>query len=70
MNGTNGLRRTFAVPALIAASSLVGLVAALLGDGPWDLVSWIGLSPPVAAVILAWRARRPAARPVTADAAE
>lgn len=36
-------RRIFAWPALIALLSLVGLFAALLGDGAWDALSWLGL---------------------------
>jgi hypothetical protein len=28
------------MPALLAAASLVGLVSALVGDGPWDALSW------------------------------
>lgn len=35
-----GLRQVFAMPALLAAASLVGLVSALVGDGPWDALSW------------------------------
>lgn len=44
--------RTFAVPAVIAIASLVGLSAALLGDGGYDVISWLGLGVPVATI--AW----------------
>jgi hypothetical protein len=30
-------------PALVALLSFVGLFAALLGDGGWDSLAWIGL---------------------------
>ena len=33
------LRAIFAAPLLLFALSLIGLVVALLGDGPWD---WVG----------------------------
>ncbi|MDH0301365.1 MULTISPECIES: hypothetical protein [unclassified Pseudomonas] len=36
-------RRIFAWPALIAVLSAVGLFAALLGDGVWDVLAWVGL---------------------------
>ncbi|WP_263143778.1 hypothetical protein [Pseudomonas sp. RIT-PI-AD] len=39
-------RRVFALPALIAALSAGGLVAALLGDGLWDACAWVGLGIP------------------------
>ncbi|MFP1681172.1 hypothetical protein ACLD0W_01605 [Alloalcanivorax sp. C16-1] len=62
MNGApravRGLRGIFAVPLLIALASLIGLVAALLGDGPMDALSWLGLGIPVAAVVWAMRTRR------------
>ena len=48
----------FAAPLLIAAVSLVGLVGALLGDGAWDVIGWIGLGIPVAVLVWA-RIRRP-----------
>ncbi|MDH0730227.1 DUF4175 domain-containing protein [Pseudomonas sichuanensis] len=35
--------RIFAWPALVALLSVVGLFAALLGDGIWDSLAWIGL---------------------------
>ncbi|WP_146232182.1 DUF4175 domain-containing protein [Pseudomonas mosselii] len=35
--------RIFAWPALIAMLSAAGLFAALLGDGMWDVLAWIGL---------------------------
>lgn len=46
--------RTFGTPALIAVASAVGLVAALVGDGLNDWISWIGLTVPVAVIVWAW----------------
>jgi hypothetical protein len=45
--------RVFAVPALLAASMAAGLVAGLLGDGLWDVVSWLALALPLAVIV--WR---------------
>lgn len=56
--GVQPLRRIFAAPAAIAAVSIVGLVAALLGDGVHDVLSWIGLLVPVLAIAWALRFRR------------
>jgi hypothetical protein len=51
------LWRTFAAPILILGASLVGLIAALVANGPGDWISWIALSVPLVAV--AWgRLRR------------
>ena len=47
-----GLRSIFAAPLAIAALSLFGLVAALIGDGMWDTVGALALAAPV--VITAW----------------
>ncbi|MFN3856886.1 MAG: hypothetical protein ACK4RV_03990 [Caulobacter sp.] len=52
------LWRTFAAPLVIALASAIGLVAALVGDGFADLLSWVGLGVPVAAVIWAMLRRR------------
>ncbi|CAN7627754.1 hypothetical protein LJR220_005820 [Bradyrhizobium sp. LjRoot220] len=41
------LRQIFALPILIGILSTVGLVAALVGDGWWDGLSWASLSLPV-----------------------
>lgn len=54
----NGPWRIFAWPILIAVASLIGLVAALLGDGVLDALSWLGLAIPVVMVTWAMRARR------------
>lgn len=50
--GGQSLARIFAVPALLAVLSTVGLVSALLGDGCYDLIAWLGLAAPVA--VVAW----------------
>ena len=48
----------FATPTLIALLSLVGLLAALLGNGVFDWVSWVGLAAPLVIVGWAMRTRR------------
>ncbi|WP_136161238.1 hypothetical protein [Sphingomonas flavalba] len=59
-------RAIFAVPTVIAAVSLFGLVAALTGDGLRDMASWVGLAVPAAAV--AWARHR--AGPSEPDSAQ
>ncbi len=51
------LREIFAAPLVIAVLSTIGLVAALVGDGVWDVASWATLGVPVLlfAVFLARR---------------
>ncbi|UVW27266.1 hypothetical protein [Massilia sp. H6] len=44
------------MPLLLAVLTAIGLVAALLGDGVWDLVSAVTLGAPVA--VGAWHGLR------------
>ena len=39
-------QRIFAWPTFIALLGCAGLFAALLGDGPWDVLAWLGLGVP------------------------
>jgi hypothetical protein len=39
--------RVWPVPIALGILTCVGLVAALVADGIWDAVSWIGLGIPV-----------------------
>jgi hypothetical protein len=41
------LGHIFAAPIVVGALSVVGLVAALVGDGWWDGLSWFSLTLPV-----------------------
>jgi hypothetical protein len=43
--------RLWGKPLLIALLSLAGLITALLGDGYWDLFSWIALALPVIIIV-------------------
>lgn len=38
--------KIFAKPGWIALLTAIGLFAALLGDGAWDVLSWIGMAIP------------------------
>jgi hypothetical protein len=38
--------KVFAWPAAIALLGVLGLFAALLGDGAWDILAWLGLGIP------------------------
>jgi hypothetical protein len=53
------LRRIFGLPLALAAVTLCGLVAALIGDGAWDHGSTLVLLVPLAVigwkVVVAWR---------------
>lgn len=49
---------TWGAPGLLALASLVGLLAALLGDGAWDVLSWLALGAPVAVIGWMWGGRR------------
>jgi hypothetical protein len=40
----------FAIPLLLALVSVGGLVAGLLGDGIWDMLSWLALGVLLATV--------------------
>jgi len=42
-----GLWAIFRWPLAIGAASAAGLLAALLGDGAWDALSWLLLAWPV-----------------------
>jgi len=54
-----GFRSLWGMPILLGVLTAVGLVAGLLGDGWWDLVSVIGLGVPV--MVGAWHMFKPAA---------
>ena len=42
----SNLWKVFGTPTVIALLSAAGLFAALLGDGVWDALSWLGLGVP------------------------
>ncbi|QAY76322.1 hypothetical protein [Sphingosinicella sp. BN140058] len=52
MTRTSGGRghSVFAIPIVLALLSLAGLVVGLIGDGLYDLVSWIALAAPIIAI--------------------
>ena len=41
----NSLSRIYGWPLVLQVLTLIGLVAALIGDGIWDAVSWAALAP-------------------------
>ncbi|WP_165392263.1 hypothetical protein [Pseudomonas tructae] len=43
---SSSLWAVFAMPTLIGLISALGLFAALLGDGGWDVLAWVGLGLP------------------------
>jgi energy-converting hydrogenase Eha subunit A len=52
------LTAIFAIPTALAALSLTGLVAALIGDGVWDLVGCLALGASAGVLVWALVARR------------
>lgn len=54
----HSLAAVFAIPAAVAVLSLFGLVAALIGDGVWDVAGWITLGVSLTVLVWALIARR------------
>ncbi|MCL4244087.1 MAG: hypothetical protein KJ002_03005 [Candidatus Dadabacteria bacterium] len=52
----------FGKPIILALISMAGLIAALVGDGVWDVVSWIALGYIVAVTVWYWWLAKPAQR--------
>lgn len=50
--------RAYLVPALLALASVVGLVAALIGDGIFNAVSWLILGGLIGVIAWALATRR------------
>ncbi|WP_426205676.1 hypothetical protein [Pseudomonas sp. TWP3-1] len=50
--------KVFSTPLVIALLSAAGLFAALLGDGLWDGLSWVGLGVPTAIALRGLLQRR------------
>jgi len=50
INARRSLAQIFLLPAIVALVVVFGLVAALLGDGIWDMSSWLALAFPLALV--------------------
>ena len=46
--------QVFAVPTVLGVLSAVGLIAALLGDGWWDGLSWLALGIPCLVMVWYW----------------
>ena len=46
------LRQVFAAPLVLGVLSVIGLTTALVGDGIWDIVSWLFLGIPT--VLCLW----------------
>lgn len=62
MTTSRPFRRIFAIPVALGLLQAVGLTSALVGDGPFDLVSWATLGVTVL-VAARFTFRRSAARP-------
>ena len=48
---SSSFKRIWGAPVLLAILTAIGLLAALLGDGMWDVLSALTLGIPVAATI-------------------
>lgn len=49
-----GLWMIFRWPVVLAVVSLFGLLSALIGDGVFDVLSWLGLGVPLGLLGVVW----------------
>jgi hypothetical protein len=57
-------RKIYTLPTIIAGVSGVGLIFALLGDGIWDVMSWLAVGLPLALAAWAWSRSTPLRRKI------
>lgn len=50
-----GLWSIFRWPLALAVLSLFGLLSALIGDGVYDMLSWLSLGVPLGLIGVVWR---------------
>ena len=55
---TNSTGRAYVVPAILAVASLIGLVSALVGDGLFNVISWLILGSLLGVIVWALATRR------------
>ena len=53
----HGLWSAYRIPLLLSVGSIVGLVSALIGDGIFDLLSWLALGSLVLIIVATTRKR-------------
>lgn len=46
---------TWAIPAFLGIATLVGLILALVAEGPWDWVAWVLVALPVGVCVWRWK---------------
>ena len=49
--------RLFAIPALLSVSAITGLVAGLVGEGAWDVATWLLLGLLPLTMVVSWSRR-------------
>jgi hypothetical protein len=49
---TVSFQRIYGLAAILAVTTLCGLLSALFGDGIWDELSWVAMAVPL--VTIAW----------------
>jgi len=57
-SGQRPLRQIFGKPLIIALITILGLLAALAGDGLLDVTSWAALGLPIVVILVALRRSR------------
>lgn len=55
---TNSTGRSYVIPAILAVASLIGLTSALIGDGIFNVISWLLLGGLLGVVAWALAKRR------------
>lgn len=55
---TNATGRAYVVPIILALASLVGLISALIGDGVFNVISWLILGGLLGVIVWALVTRR------------
>lgn len=59
MTVQSSLRTVYRIPLVLGFVTIIGLLSALLGDGVWDVLSWLLLGVPLFLLALFYGARRP-----------